>query len=70
MKLFAAIRQFFYFERQNDVEYSVARIFSSEIADFSPIYRENRQPFGPKSRKIRQFLAIYCGKIDPLTPKF
>ena len=38
---------------------SVARIFSSEIADFSPIYRENRQPFGPKSRKIRQFLAIF-----------
>ena len=49
---------------------SVARIFSSEIADFSPIYRQIRQLFGPKSRKIRQFLAIYSGKIDPLSPKF
>ena len=49
---------------------SVARIFSSEIADFSPIYRQIRQLFGPKSRKIRQFLAIYSGEIDPLSPKF
>ena len=44
--------------------------FLSEIADFSPIYRQIRQLFGPKSRKIRQFLAIYSGKIDPLSPKF
>ena len=49
---------------------SVARIFSSEIADFCPIYRQIRQLFGPKSRKIRQFLAIYSGKINPLSPKF
>ena len=49
---------------------SVARSFLSEIADFSPIYRQIRQLFGPKSRKIRQFLVIYCGKIDPLSPKF
>ena len=38
---------------------SVARSFLSEIADFSPIYRQIRQVFGPKSRKIRQFLAIF-----------
>ena len=39
--------------------FSVARSFLSEIADFSPIYRQIRQVFGPKSRKIRQFLAIF-----------
>ena len=45
---------------------SVARIFLSEIADFSPIYRQIRQVFGSKSRKICQFLATFDGKIDPL----
>ena len=32
---------------------SVARTFLSEIADFGPIYRQIRQVFGSKSRKIR-----------------
>ena len=38
---------------------SVARFFLSEIADFSTIYCQIRQVFGSKSRKIRQFLAIF-----------
>ena len=42
---------------------SVSRNFLSEIADFSRIYRQIRQVFGPKSRKIRQFLAIYRKKF-------
>ena len=49
---------------------SVARTFLSEIADFSQIYRQIRQVFGPKSRKIRQFLPTFNGKIDPSPPKF
>ena len=42
---------------------SVARTFSSEIADFSPIYRQIRQDFGPKSRKIRQVFGPKSRKI-------
>ena len=49
---------------------SVARTFLSEFADFCLIYRQNRQVFSPKSRKIRQFLPIFNGKIDPLHQKF
>ena len=48
---------------------SVARTFSSEIADFSQIYRQIRQVFGSNSRKIRQFLPTFNVKIDPSTPK-
>ena len=56
-------------EKAKNINISVARNFWSEIADFSPIYRQIRQLFGPKSRKIRQFLAMYSGIIDPLSPK-
>ena len=52
------------------VDYSVARTFLSEFADFCLIYRQIRQVFSPKSRKIRQFLPIFYGKIDPLPQKF
>jgi len=50
--------------------FSVARNFLSEIADFSRIYRQFRQVFGSKSRKIRQFLPTINGKIDPSPQKF
>ena len=49
---------------------SVSRSFWSEIADFSPIYRQIRQVFGPKSRKIRQFLAIFVIIFTPYTKEF
>ena len=49
---------------------SVARSFLSEIANWSPKYRQIRQLFGQKSRKNRQFLASFCWKIDPLPQKF
>lgn len=49
---------------------SVSRIFSSEIADFSPIFRQIRQLLSPRSRKIRQFLAIYSGKLTPYPQNF
>ena len=55
---------------QTTVQFSVARTFLSEIADFSQIYRQIRQVFGPKSRKIRQFLPTFNGKIDPSPQKF
>ena len=49
---------------------SVSRKILLEIADFSQIYRQIRQVFGPKSRKIRQFLPTFNGKIDPSPQKF
>ena len=49
---------------------SVSRTFLSEIADFSQIYRQIRQVFGPKSRKIRQFLAPFINYIYPPPKKF
>ena len=42
---------------------SVSRTFLPEIADFLPIYRQIRQVFGPISRKIRHFLAVFLDKI-------
>ena len=50
--------------KEHAMRNSVSRNFLSEIADFTPIHRQNRQVFGPKSRKIRQFLPIFNGKID------
>ena len=44
---------------------SVARTFLSEIADFGPIYRQIRQVFGSKSRKIRQFIAPFSVIFTP-----
>jgi len=52
------------------LSFSVARTFLSEIADFSTIYRQIRQVFGPKSRKIRQFLAPFINYIYPPPKKF
>ena len=49
---------------------SVSRTFWSEIADFSPIYRQIRQVFGPKSRKILQFLAIFVIIFTPYSKEF
>ena len=49
---------------------SVARTFLSEIADFGWIYRQIRQTFGPKSRKIRQFLDLFYILITPYLKKF
>ena len=46
---------------------SVARKFLSKIADFTPIYRQIRQVFGPKSRKIRQILAIILIIVAPIS---
>ena len=44
---------------------SVSRNFLSEIADFSSIYRQIRQVFGSKSRKIRQFIAPFSVIFTP-----
>ena len=55
---------------KNCKKISVSRIILSEIADFSPIHRQNRQIFGPKSRKIRQFLAPNHGKFASFQPPF
>ena len=44
---------------------SVARKFLSEIADFRLIYRQIRQVFSPKSRKIRQILGLNLKKMTP-----
>ena len=49
---------------------SVARTFSSEIADFSQIYRQIRMFFCPKSRKIRQFRARFLDNIYPPPKEF
>ena len=49
---------------------SVARTFLSEIADFGRIYRQIRQAFGPKSRKICQFLDLFYILITPYLKKF
>ena len=54
---------------QISVVYSVSRSFLSEIADFSPIHRQNRQVFSPKSRKIRQFLAPFLIIFTPYSKK-
>ena len=52
------------------VQSSVARTFLSEIADFGRIYRQIRQAFGPKSRKIRQFLDLFYILITPYLKNF
>ena len=49
----------------NTLSSSVARKFLSEIADFRLIYRQIRQVFSPKSRKIRQFLDLNLKKLTP-----
>ena len=55
---------------QISVVYSVSRSFLSEIADFGLIYRQIRQAFGPKSRKIRQFLDLFYILITPYLKNF
>ena len=60
-------------EIRNDYETQTAlpgTMTSVSRTDFSQIYRQIRQVFGSKSRKIRQFLPTFNGKIHPLLQNF